>query len=278
MHDHPLRLGVLYLPRMGRHLLAAFQAGQVHLRHPQPHGGARHVKGHVAAAQHHHLVAQFGRLAQPHLPQEDGVEQHPLQVRAGDGQSLAHVRSHGDKHGVETLLEQSVQILRAVVQPQLHALVQDILNLSLDDPRRKAVLGHADAQHAASHGQRLEHRHAVASAHQVTGRAESARAGADNGHVLRPRALRSRHQLPRRLVHHVRDKTLKRSDCQRLVHQVAVAGVLAAVVADAPADAGEGIVFLDDPQRVFVAPLADQGDVPLGALADGTGVATGGYA
>jgi hypothetical protein len=45
--------------------------------------------------------------------------------------------------------------------------------------------------------------------------------------------------------------------------------VLAAMVADAPADAGEGVVLLDHAQRVIVAPLADERDVALGALVAG---------
>ena len=64
----------------------------------------------------------------------------------------------------------------------------------------------------------------------------------------------------------------------RLVDQVAVAGVLAAMIADAATDAGEGIVFLDDAQRVVVAALADEGDVALGALAGRAGIAAGGDA
>jgi hypothetical protein len=82
-------------------------------------------------------------------------------------------------------------------------------------------------------------------------------------------------RLARLGVDLVGDEALQGADIDRLVDQAAVAGRLAAVVADAPADAGEGVVHLDDAQRIMPAPFADEGDVALGALPGRAGVAAG---
>ena len=62
---------------------------------------------------------------------------------------------------------------------------------------------------------------------------------------------------------------------QRLVELAAAAGFLAEVLADAPADGRERVVLLDHAVGVGEAALADQGDVALGALVGGAGVAAG---
>ena len=85
-------------------------------------------------------------------------------------------------------------------------------------------------------------------------------------------------RLARLGIHFVGDKALECADVDRLVEVTPVAGRFAAMVADAPADAGEGIVFFDDAQRVVVAAFADEGDVALRALTGGAGVATRGEA
>ena len=50
------------------------------------------------------------------------------------------------------------------------------------------------------------------------------------------------------------------------------------MIADPPADSGEGIVFFNDPQGVLVAPFMDEGDVALGPLAGRAGIPAGGDA
>src|SRR5574337_1463555 len=74
------------------------------------------------------------------------------------------------------------------------------------------------------------------------------------------------------------DEALECVNVQRLVNQVAIAGQFATVIADASTDTGEGVVFFDDAQRVGIAPLADEGDVALGTLAGGAGIAARGNA
>ena len=76
-------------------------------------------------------------------------------------------------------------------------------------------------------------------------------------------------------IHLVGDKSLERADIDRLVESSPIAGILAPMVADAPADAGKRIVFFDHAQRIVIASLADERNVTLRALAGGAGVAAG---
>ena len=48
------------------------------------------------------------------------------------------------------------------------------------------------------------------------------------------------------------------------------------MIANAAADSGERIVFLDDAQGILEAPISDERDVPLGPLAGRARVAAGG--
>ncbi len=83
------------------------------------------------------------------------------------------------------------------------------------------------------------------------------------------------YEVCREIQHRILDKALEGGNGNRLVDLAAVASILAAMVADTAADAGERVVFLDDPDRVVVAPFANQGDIPLGALVRRAGVPAG---
>ena len=48
------------------------------------------------------------------------------------------------------------------------------------------------------------------------------------------------------------------------------------MIADAPADGGEGIVFFDHAQGIGVTPFTNEGDVTLRALTGGTRIAARG--
>jgi len=281
---HALFLGGGHFPGVGRHGLAVFQAGQVHFV-AQAHGAAGHVNGHVAAAKHQHALPQRRRVARPvlvaaqaHVAQEVRVDQHAVQVRAGDGQAHPFVRADSDQHGVEAFGEHIVQVVHLVVQAQVHAQVHDVLYLALDNRGRQAVFRHAQAQHAPGDRHGLEDGNTIARAGQVLRGGEAARPRADDRHALVVQARRRLDRRARRSVDLVGDEALEGVDVDRLVEQAAIAGCLAAVIADAPADAGEGVVHLDHAQRVIPAPFADEGDIALGALPGGAGVAAGGDA
>ena len=71
-------------------------------------------------------------------------------------------------------------------------------------------------------------------------------------------------------------KSFEHTNVNRLIYLTATTGILTTVITDAAADSGKGIIFLDNPHGLFITPLADEGNIALGALAGGAGVTTGG--
>jgi hypothetical protein len=286
VEEDSLLLGGLRLPRVTWHPIARFDAGQLDLR-PQPDRAAGNVDGDVAAAQDEHTRSEgfaFGRRgvsvaaliqAEAHVAQEVRVDQYARQVGARKRQADAFVRADRHQHRLEAFVENAVQIVDARVQAEFDPQVEDVGHLALDDLRRQAVFGHADPQHASGHRQGFEDRHRITLARQVLRRRQPAGSGADDGDPPGLGSLNRRAGRARFGIDAVGDEALEGADVDRFVDQPAVAGVFAAVVADPAADPGEGVVFLDDPQRVGVTPFADQGDVALGALPGGAGVAAG---
>ena len=232
----------------------------------------------------HFLITETGYLitAEGHLAQEVRRHEHAGQVGAGDRQPGADVGTDGHEDGV-VVLQQRRGVLDAVVELQFDPLGDDGVNLPLHHLRRQPQVRHAHAHHAAGHRQRLEHGGGVALTHQIKPRCQPRRPRPHNRHPRFDCGLRIADcGLPLRLRHFfhmlvrpVGHKPLQGHDVDRLVHLAAAAGVLAAVVADPPADGGEGVVFQDGAVSVGVASLGDEGHVALGALVDGAGVTAG---
>ena len=247
----------------------------------QPQGGAGRVDGRVAAADDHDPVAQVHLFAQGHRAQEGHAVEHALGlVLAGDAQLLGLVGANGQKDGGEALVKQLVDVPDGVVELQLDAQAQDLVDLAVQHLVGQAVGRDADPGHAASHRQRFKDGDLVAHARQKVGRGETRRTGADDGHA--PLVLWR--QLGRRLgvgvqlpvllwpalpiplvIDRVGDEALEGADGHRAVQLAAVALGLAGMVADAAHGRREGVVLLDDLQRLLVALLGDEGDVALGA-------------
>jgi hypothetical protein len=78
------------------------------------------------------------------------------------------------------------------------------------------------------------------------------------------------HGLTRFFIDLVCDKSLQRSDVNGFIDETAVASVLTAMIADASADAREGVVLFDYPDRIFITTFMYQSDVTLGALSGWT--------
>ena len=188
------------------------------------------------------------------------------------------MRADGDQHGIKAFIEDVVKIVDAMVELQIDAEIDDVLHFALDDVRGQAIFGHAQPQHAARNRHRFKHGDAKTGAHQVLRRGQAARPCADDRHALLEPSRRRLDRLARLRVDFISHKTLERADVDRLVHLAAIARCLAAVIADAPADAGERIVHLDHAQRIMPAAFADQGNVPLRALTGRAGVAARGNA
>ncbi len=204
------------------------------------------------------------------------IDQHAIQVRAGDGQPHALVRADGDQHGGETFVEDVVQIVHRRVQTKFDAQINNIRHFAFDDLGWQAEFRHAQAQHPARHRHGFKYCDRISLSNNVLRGAQATRTRADNGDALFGIFDFDRlNQLARFRVNLVCYKSFESADIDRFVHQAAVAGHLTAMVANSPANAGEGIVHLYHTQRVSPAALADKRDVSLGALMRGAGVAAG---
>ena len=136
----------------------------------------------------------------------DGVED-ALGVGAGDGQGAAALEADGEVHGLvaaAVLLHEAVDgEVRAgrLVDLQVDAERGDAVDVLLQGGLGQAVLGDAEAQHAARLRLALEHGDGVAEQREVAGGGEAAGARADDGDLLLERDLRllgQRHVLERR--------------------------------------------------------------------------------
>ncbi len=75
MDDHPFRQGTFDFLGIGGHFLAAASINHAHLVTTQPQGGSGRIDGHVAAADHDHLVARRLMLS-PDSPAGE-IRPHP---------------------------------------------------------------------------------------------------------------------------------------------------------------------------------------------------------
>ena len=66
--------------------------------------------------------------------------------------------AHSNEDGIETFVEDLVQVLYRPAEAKVHAEVDDIGDLPLDDLRRQTMLRHSHPEHAARHGQGFEDR------------------------------------------------------------------------------------------------------------------------
>src|SRR5664280_1126523 len=245
--------------------------------------GAPGVERHVAAADDDDVLAHVDLLAQRGgLEQAHGVED-ALGVGAGDRQRAAALEADGEVHGLvaaAVLLHQAVDgEVRSggLAALQVDAECEHPVDVLLQGGLGQAVLGDAEAQHAARHRLALEHGHGVAEQRQVAGGGEAAGAGADHGDLLLELdlgLLRHGHVGEGVIAH----EALETGDGQRLVHFAARAVGLALVRADAAADGREGVRVAGHGVRLGVAAVGDQSQVALRAGVHGAGALAGAVA
>ena len=233
------------------------------------------VDGDAPAPDHHHAVSgDLWPAAQPDVAQERCGDQDAIQVDALDGQLASLVRTDRDQNCIETFIEDVVQAVDARVETQFNTEVNDVLHLTVHDLRGQTVGGHAHAQHPAGDRQRLKDGDPISQVAQVLGGRQPTGTGTDDCHVVLVLPFRRLWRHSRLGIDFVGHESLQRMDVDRVIQLAAVAGILTAVVAYAPADAWEWVVLLDDTKRVIVPPFANQSDVPLSPLSRRAGVAT----
>ena len=252
-----------------RPLASSSVFGEIHRLLHQPHRRARHVDGHVAAADHHHALAQFDLEAQIDVDQKIDAVVDAGQVRAGNIQFAALVEPGGQQNRIEL----GAQIGEGDVAPQRDAGVQrnahgqNVVHFHLDDFARQAELRNAQVEHSAGDRRGLEDLDRVAQQSQVVRAGEAADARADNGDPLaaldRRRQLLARRIVPHAQVMAIGGVALQRADGDGLVDLAAPAVVFAGMRADAAQHIGEGIgragqqirfLILRDPDGLHIAP------------------------
>ena len=157
---------------------------------------------------------------------------------------------------------------------QLRAHILDDLNLTTQDFPRQAIVGDTHRRHTAGLAQRLEYLGAVPLVQQVIGRRDARRPRTDNRHARRvirqiDRVIQPFHG---RVHLDVRHETLQVLDVDRIVQLAATTGEFAKPHADPPADRSQRILFLDDRQRVRIAPRLDRLDIAGNIQPLGTGL------
>src|SRR6266511_807910 len=174
-------------------------------------------------------------------------------VLAGDPDERRGARADAEEHGVVALLLEELRdgegLADDLVRLDLHALVDELLHLAVDDLAREAEGRDAVLEHAAHHVERLVDRHVGAELHEVGGGGEAGGAGAadrDLAELLRE--ARGRGGLRLRVV---ADEALEAADADRLdlLADHALRLALRLLRADAAADRGEGVRLLDDLER-----------------------------
>ncbi len=240
--------GLLQLGGVGRHLDLAAAVDEGHVRLTagpdlKTDQGARGVEGHVAAADHHRLLAGVGRAVEVDLAQQSHGVTDALQLHARQLDGGAPLQPRGEVHGgVAVVPEQAVDgevAADARLEAELDAQRQDLVDLPLQHVVREPVAGDAEAQHAARHALRLEHGDPVPEAGEVAGAGEAGGAGADDRHTFRVDPRRRPDLL--RGSDGVGHEALERGDGDRFIDLAARAGALAEVGADAAADARERV-------------------------------------
>ena len=117
-----LGAGFFDLEVVGRHLLAALQAGLVDRGRAEAASRARRVDGDVAAADHEHTLAgQLDGFAELDGAQELERALHALELLARHAQTHGLVRARGHQHGVEAVVRERRDVVDASIGRDLDA-------------------------------------------------------------------------------------------------------------------------------------------------------------
>ena len=279
---HPLFQGGRYLLGTGGHLPSGTAIQDGRLLGPHPEGAAGRINGHVPAADDCHLSVDLGLVAEIEITQEIDPWIDPLGVLSRDPELHALMGPHAEKDGLVPQLPEEVgkgDILPdAGIGPNLHAEIEDGLQLPVQDIPRQAIVGDADAQHAPQRGEGLEDRHPIAQPRQVVGARQPCRPSPDHGHgfcMLRlKRFLGTALPVPLLPIGH---KPLQGADGKGLIDLGPPQTLLlAGMRADPPDDPRKGELLPDDLQGPGVLAGSDGPHIFPHIEMDGTPRGTGG--
>ena len=268
--DHTVGQAAVLLLGHGGHLLVLLQAVDVDAALAQAQGGAGHVDGCVAAADDHGVALQGGDAALVHAAQQVKAGHNAFQLLALNVQLQGFLETHGHVEGLEALFPQLLDgdvLAHFHAAAELHAHLTEHIDLGLDNGLIHTEVGDAVHQHAARGGFLIEYHRAVALNGQEVGAGHAGGAGADDGHLLvkliSGAGVHGRDVAVLRLHILLGNELLDLVDGQGLIHGAPGAGILAVLAADGAADGGEGVILLDQLQRILIAAVACHLDVAL---------------
>ena len=242
------------------------------LLHHFASGGASHVHGDIAAADHNDFLADGELVSEIYVEQEIDAFVNAIEIDSRDAEIAAAVRADGDQHRVESLASQIGD--REVASGSMIQFESDVARLqNLSDLRfhhiaRQAVFRNSQIQHSARDWRGFENRDRIAHQREVMRRRESNRASAHDSNLIRKfvlaasfvdvdRTLRFRPVL-------LGQEAFQCADRNRPVDFAAAASRLAGMRTDSPANAGQRIRVARKAIGLFKASFGNQADVASG--------------
>ena len=261
-HLAALGLGTGNLGVLSRHIADAAAVDDAYLFGTAAHGRARHVHGHVAAADDAHaLAAQVGQLVVADGTQHLDGRLHAGSLFARKAELLIAVGTNGQIDGIE-LVAQAGKLLavHGVVELNVDAGAQDPVDLGLQTLARQTIAGDAVAQHAAQVVTLLKDGHLMTHHGQVVSAGKAGRAAADHGDALTGVVHYMRFVVVEVAV--LNGKTLEGEDVHGVVDHATATVHLAGMLAHQAADERQRVILADDLDGIGIAAGLDERNVP----------------
>ena len=240
---------------------------------------ASHIDGHVTAAYHNGAACHLVALVCAHGTEEVNSGHNALSRFAVHASKATALTADGNVEGLVALVAELLDgdvLANFHAAFDLHAHGTDHVDLGIDDILLQLEAGDTVAEHAAGTLVLLEDHGAVAFLGEVESAAEARRACADNSHLLGEEAVEGGDNLlgdkaGLGLEILLGDELLYLIDGDGLIDAAAGAGILAAAVTDATADGGQGVILLNECQRIGVATLCRHLQIALHGDVGGAG-------
>ena len=246
--------GLFDLARVGRHLLLGLDRQNGDLFGAEPQGRPGGVHGGVARPDDNRMGTDLSRAVEIDSAEEFHAVNDSVEVLSGDVEAQVAVRAGAKQRRPIALREEFIKGIDCDARADLHAGICDRLYLGVQNGPGESKSVYSGPQHAAGFGQGFEYRDGETAQVQEMGRRKPRRSRAHDRDFFRPFLPFGRVEFcrpPLGLV--VGEEPLDVADGYGLVEFAAAAGFLAWVVADPAADAGQGVIFLDNAKGLFEA-------------------------
>ncbi len=238
--------GILELPVGGLEESARLACHNLDVFCPQPERGTATIHRGIADTDDQHVVTDL--LC---VPEGDGLQPVDTNVNVfrvvtpWQLEFLAARRAGTDEYGVEaTVVQQVFQAVDAVIQLQIDAHVEDVIDFLVEHLGRQAELRNIGTHEAAGRVELFEHRDLVTERYQVVGDGQRRTSGADQRDLLAVCLIRRLRQPITDVITVIGGDPFQPADRHRLVfHTPAATRRLAGTIADSPQNCREHIRF-----------------------------------